>query len=220
MAALGSGERPGAAAAQPRTAVEPRMAVEPGTASERPVARAEGPGDDGATAPKIQESSSLHWLLKEPLVHGGRLDVCSSAMPGLMGALCGSRTVTLKQLVEAAGPALAAVRTLSTVLRLRSLRLVERTLELWRRRLSVRERCLLLWFGGGRAEPDPTDIVTDFQLSPGCEEFIGPLLKALCKNKLGLHGTDNKTVYIGPCCVGPVPILLRARDCVSCVQRV
>lgn len=25
------------------------------------------------------ESNSLHWLLKEPLVHDGRLDVCSSA---------------------------------------------------------------------------------------------------------------------------------------------
>ncbi|TWW77687.1 hypothetical protein D4764_12G0010770 [Takifugu flavidus] len=142
---------------------------------------------------KIQEPSSLHWLLKEPLVHGGRLDVSSSAMPGLMVALYGSRTVTLKQLVEAAGLALADARTLSTVLGLRSLRVVERTLELWRRRLSVRERSLLRWYGGGRAELDPTDVFPDFQLNPGCEELSGPLLKALWKDKLGLHGTDNKT---------------------------
>ncbi|TWW52969.1 Ornithine decarboxylase [Takifugu flavidus] len=43
-AASGSGERPGAAAAEPRTA-------EPGAAGERSVAGAEGPGDDGATTP-------------------------------------------------------------------------------------------------------------------------------------------------------------------------
>ncbi|TWW55992.1 Transposon TX1 uncharacterized 82 kDa protein ORF 1 [Takifugu flavidus] len=145
---------------------------------------------------RIREPSSLHWLLKEPLVHGGRLDVCSSAIPGLMVALCGSRTVTLKQLVEAAGPALADARTLSAVLGLRSLRVVERTLELWRRRLSVRERSLLRRYGGGRAESDPTDIFPDFQLNPGCEELSGPLLKALCKDKLGLHGTNNKTLYV------------------------
>ncbi|TWW77605.1 Transposon TX1 uncharacterized 149 kDa protein ORF 2 [Takifugu flavidus] len=123
-------------------------------------------------------------------------DVCSSTMPGLMVALCRSRTVMLKQMVEAAGPALADAWTLSTVLGLRSLRLVERTLELWRRRLSVRERSLLLWYGGGRAELDPRDAFPDLQLSPGCEEFSGPLLKVFCKNKLGLHGTDNKTVYV------------------------
>ncbi|TWW53390.1 hypothetical protein D4764_0178810, partial [Takifugu flavidus] len=48
-AASGSGERPGAAAAEPRTA-EPRTA-EPGAVSERPVAGAEGPEDDGAMTP-------------------------------------------------------------------------------------------------------------------------------------------------------------------------
>lgn len=41
-------------------------------------------------------------------------DVCSSTIPGLMGALCGSRTVTLKQLVEAAMLPLADAPTLNT----------------------------------------------------------------------------------------------------------
>ncbi|TWW61050.1 Transposon TX1 uncharacterized 149 kDa protein ORF 2 [Takifugu flavidus] len=114
---------------------------------------------------KVQKSNSLHWLLEEPLVYGGRLDIWSSTMPRLMGALCGSRTVTLKQLVEATGPMLADAQTLSTVLGLQSLRLVKRSLELWRRRLSVRERVLLL-YGRGGAEPDPMDAFPVLQLSP------------------------------------------------------
>ncbi|TWW74485.1 hypothetical protein D4764_14G0004880, partial [Takifugu flavidus] len=48
--------------------------------------------------------------------------------------------IGLRQLVEAAGPALADNRTLSSMLEIRSLRLVERSLEFWKRRLSVRDR--------------------------------------------------------------------------------
>ncbi|TWW71197.1 hypothetical protein D4764_17G0006800 [Takifugu flavidus] len=65
--------------------------------------------------------------------------------------------------------------------------LVERSLELWRRRLSVRERSLLLRYGRGGAEPDPTNAFPDLQLSPGCEKCSGPLLYIRYKSKLGLQ---------------------------------
>ncbi|TWW62671.1 hypothetical protein D4764_04G0013180 [Takifugu flavidus] len=55
-AASGSGERPGAATAEP-CMVEPR-AAEPGAAAEQPVAGAEGPGVDGVTAPVGTDSST------------------------------------------------------------------------------------------------------------------------------------------------------------------
>ncbi|KAI3367040.1 hypothetical protein L3Q82_009670 [Scortum barcoo] len=72
---------------------------------------------------------SLYWLLSEPLICGARLDVCSSTVPGLMGALCRTRAVCLKQLVDAAGPVLTDAQAVSSVLGVRSVRLVERGLE-------------------------------------------------------------------------------------------
>ncbi|KAI3355583.1 hypothetical protein L3Q82_018417, partial [Scortum barcoo] len=73
----------------------------------------------------------------------GRLDVCGSTVPGLMGALCSTGTVCLKQLVDAAGPVLTDAQAVSSVLGVRSVRLVERGLELWRQRLSEKERTIL-----------------------------------------------------------------------------
>lgn len=40
--------------------------------------------------------NSLFWLLKEPLIYGARLDVCSGATPGLLTALCQSSGVRNK----------------------------------------------------------------------------------------------------------------------------
>lgn len=144
----------------------------------------------------FQESDSLHWLLKAPLVCGGRLDVCSSATPGLMGALCSSKIVTLKQLVDTVGPALSDAQALSSVLGVRSVRLIQRCLELWRQRLSVRERGLLLRYGRGEAEHNPTDIFPDLHLSPASTELNSPLLKVCYKEKLSLHKADRQTLYM------------------------
>ncbi|KAI3369665.1 hypothetical protein L3Q82_024503 [Scortum barcoo] len=52
---------------------------------------------------RCQKSASLHWLLKEPLIHGARLDFASSITPGLTVALCGSGTLCLQQLVGCGG---------------------------------------------------------------------------------------------------------------------
>ena len=52
-----------------------------------------------------ENCNSLHWLLKEPLIYGSRLDVCS-VTPGLLTTLYRSKTVSRQQLVEAAGPEL------------------------------------------------------------------------------------------------------------------
>lgn len=62
----------------------------------------------------------MHWLLKEPLVCGGRLDISCDALPGLTGVLRHSGVVTLQRLLEVAGPALNDVQTLGSVLGIRS----------------------------------------------------------------------------------------------------
>ena len=112
-----------------------------------------------------KSSTSLFWLLKEPLVHGARLDVCSGATPGLMAALCRTKTLVLKQLVDAVGPALSDAQAVSHLLGFRSTRVAQRVLELWRQRLSGRERSLLMAYSHG-TEPDCSDPFPEVYISP------------------------------------------------------
>ncbi|KAK3530324.1 hypothetical protein QTP86_023966, partial [Hemibagrus guttatus] len=46
---------------------------------------------------------TLHWLLEEPLIHGGSLDISGGAAPALSRVLIKSRVVTLWELVNIAG---------------------------------------------------------------------------------------------------------------------
>ncbi len=73
-----------------------------------------------------------------------------------MGALCSSKIVCLNQLVDAAGPALMDSQALSSVLGVRSVHLMQRSLELWKKRLTEKEKALLLKHSRGEAELDPT----------------------------------------------------------------
>uniref|UniRef100_A0A8P4KAC5 Reverse transcriptase domain-containing protein n=1 Tax=Dicentrarchus labrax TaxID=13489 RepID=A0A8P4KAC5_DICLA len=144
---------------------------------------------------RSEKCNSLHWLLKEPIICGAKMDVCCSTVPGLMGVLCSSRVVCLKQLIDAAGPELTDVQSLGSVLGVRSVRLMQRSLELWRRRLTEKERILLLKYGRGEAEPDPTDPYPEIYLCPGFTELSGPLLRHNDGRTLSLHKADKKTLY-------------------------
>ena len=143
-----------------------------------------------------EKRDSLYWLLKEPLICGARLDICCSTVPGLTGALCRSKVVCLNQLVDAAGPALTGSQALGSALGVRSVRLMERSLELWRKRLTGRERDLLLRYVRGEAEPDVTDPYPEIHLNPGFAELSGPLLRVCEGDKLSLHKADKKTLYM------------------------
>ncbi|KAJ3586286.1 hypothetical protein NHX12_012686 [Muraenolepis orangiensis] len=78
---------------------------------------------------KAGTSDPLYWLLEEPLVHGARMDICSSNTPGPMAALCGTRTVRFGQPVDAAGVGLTNTQAACSILGLRSSRVVRRFLE-------------------------------------------------------------------------------------------
>ncbi|KAK3547678.1 hypothetical protein QTP86_026923 [Hemibagrus guttatus] len=75
---------------------------------------------------------SLHWLLEEPLIHGGRLDISGVTAPALSRALISSRVVTLRELVNIAGTDLLEAEDLAARLGLRSLRVVNQLLRRWR----------------------------------------------------------------------------------------
>ncbi|TWW67065.1 Transposon TX1 uncharacterized 149 kDa protein ORF 2 [Takifugu flavidus] len=139
------------------------------------------------------QTDSLHWLLKEPLVCGGRLDVCSSATPGLKEALIRRRMVTLEQLVAAAGPELTDAQAVSSALGVRSVRLIQRSLGLWKQRLSTKEKGLLLLHGRGEAETDPTDDFPELHLHPDLLDLGGPLLDGCGSGSL--HSMDRRILY-------------------------
>ncbi|TWW54493.1 Transposon TX1 uncharacterized 149 kDa protein ORF 2 [Takifugu flavidus] len=117
------------------------------------------------------QTNSLHWLLKEPLVCGGRLDVCSSATPGLKEALIRRRMVTLEQLVAGSGTELTDAQAI----------------------LSTKEKGLLLLHGRGEAETDPTDDFPELHLHPDLLDLGGPLLD--CCGSGSLHSMDRRILY-------------------------
>ncbi|KAK5858083.1 hypothetical protein PBY51_002254 [Eleginops maclovinus] len=144
---------------------------------------------------RCPKTDSLHWLLKEPLIHGARLDVSCSETPGLAVVLRRSGTLSLQQVVEAAGPELSDARALGSLLGLHSVRVAQRILQLWSRSLCAEEQRLLRSYGQGRAKPDPTDPFPEIYLSPGLGELTGPLLKVANPEKMSIHKADKKTIY-------------------------
>ena len=137
-----------------------------------------------------KSSNSLYWLLNELLVHGARLDVSSGATPGLMAALCRTKILVLKQVVVV--DALTDSQAVGSLLGIQSTRVVMKVLELWRQRLSGRERSLLMDYGRG-TEPDSTDLFPEISITSQFGESGGPLLKE--PNKLSLHTTVGPSKF-------------------------
>lgn len=54
-----------------------------------------------------QDTTSLYFLLWEPLVHGARLDVACETTPGLSRFLYLSKTLKLQSLKDIGGPELS-----------------------------------------------------------------------------------------------------------------
>ncbi|XP_035990392.1 mucin-3A isoform X4 [Fundulus heteroclitus] len=113
---------------------------------------------------------------KEPLVCGARLDVCDGTLPGLSETLCRSGTVTVRRLVEPAGPDFSNIQALGSLLGVRSDRLIRRFLDRVKERMTAKERHLLQLHYTGHCEPDPIDPFPDVQLDPDFTEDSGPLL--------------------------------------------
>ena len=139
-----------------------------------------------------KSSTSLFWLLKEPLVYGARLDVCSGATPGLMAALCRTKTLVLKQPVDPVGPALTDSQAVGRLLGIHSTRVAQKVLEFWRQRLSGWERSLLIAYSHG-TEPDHSDTFPEVHISPQFGELVGPLLQD--PQILNLHTVNREIIY-------------------------
>lgn len=80
------------------------------------------------------------WLLKEPLIYGARLDISCKAFPGVKAAPLRAKTVDLQCLLRSAGLALSDHLAIAHALGVDFDRLAEKLLQLWKDRLSPREK--------------------------------------------------------------------------------
>ena len=95
-----------------------------------------------------------------------------------------------------AEPAMTEARALSTRLGIRSIRTVERALELWRQKLSEDEMKLIMDYDQKAIEPDCNDPFPEAHLRPLFGEHSGPLLEVCNPGKLTLGRADKRTLYL------------------------
>ena len=115
---------------------------------------------------RLKPSSSLFWLMEEPLIKGSRLDIASEGVPGLTQTLCASSMVKLWHLVDAAGPGLGDARAVASSLGQRSIRHARTVLDLWGKRLDQVDWSLLESYWSGSAVPNGRDPFPNTGLTP------------------------------------------------------
>ncbi|KAK3516159.1 hypothetical protein QTP70_005511 [Hemibagrus guttatus] len=98
---------------------------------------------------------TVHWLLEEPLVYGGRLDISGVTVPALSRTLVSSGIVTLRELVNIAGSDLSRAEDLAVCMGLRSRRVVNQLLHRWRSALTSEEHVQLMDYQ--RTETGPAE---------------------------------------------------------------
>ncbi|KAK3523341.1 hypothetical protein QTP86_029604, partial [Hemibagrus guttatus] len=99
---------------------------------------------------------SLYWLLEEPLVGGGRMDIKDSS-PGLTHITHSKKFTTLRRLVDTAGPEFKDTRAGAEELSLRSLQYTEDIMQRWTNKLSEDELNLIKEYHDGAETPDRGD---------------------------------------------------------------
>ena len=108
---------------------------------------------------------------------GARLDISSDNFPSLQKMLCDAKIVTLKDVVDRAGPHFGNRRGLADSMGLRSLRVVSQLLEKWRAACMKDEIYLLLGYSAGRCRPDEQDLFPGLVVSPNLD---GSASNTLC----------------------------------------
>ncbi|KAK3528245.1 hypothetical protein QTP86_027962, partial [Hemibagrus guttatus] len=120
---------------------------------------------------------TLHWLLEEPLIHGGHLDISGVTAPALSRALISSRVVTLRELVNIAGTDLSRAEDLAARLGLRSLRVVNQLLRRWRTVLISKECVQLMDYQISETKPAEEGSFPQLDIAPDLDGSEGPLLE-------------------------------------------
>ncbi|KAK3524654.1 hypothetical protein QTP86_000370 [Hemibagrus guttatus] len=120
---------------------------------------------------------TLHWLLEEPLIHGGRLDISGVPAPALSRALISSRVVTLRKLVNITRTDLSRAGDLAARLGQRSLRVVNQLLRCWRTVLTSKERVHLMDYQITKTNTAEEGSFPQLDIAPDLDGSEGPLLE-------------------------------------------
>ncbi|KAK3524568.1 hypothetical protein QTP70_029876, partial [Hemibagrus guttatus] len=137
---------------------------------------------------------SLYWLLEEPLVGGGRMDIKDSS-PGLAHITQSKKFTTLKRLVDTAGPEFKDMRAVAEELSLRSLRYTEDIIQRWTNKLSEDELNLIKEYHDGTETPDKDDPFPELELSPDLNGYEGIYLDAEKGHVLPIYEAKGKNIY-------------------------
>ncbi|KAK3561290.1 hypothetical protein QTP86_030692 [Hemibagrus guttatus] len=138
---------------------------------------------------------TLHWLLEEPLIHGGRLDISGVTAPALSRVLISSRVVTLRELVNIAGTDLSQAEDLAARLGLRSLRVVNRLLRRWRTVLTSKEHVQLMDYQFTETNPAEEGSFPQLDIAPDLDGSEGPLLECRGVREMDFGSVSGKLLY-------------------------
>ena len=137
--------------------------------------------------------TSLHWLLQEPLVFGARLDITAYGFHALTRILLNSKTVTLRNVFDLAGPNFVDIKKVADHLGVRSVRATAQFLDKWRAVLTVDDFKMLGEYCVEAAIPNEQDRFPDLILSPKLDGSIGPFLEP--EMTLVLSSVSGKQLY-------------------------
>ncbi|KAK3549995.1 hypothetical protein QTP86_016954, partial [Hemibagrus guttatus] len=127
---------------------------------------------------------TAHWLLEEPLVYGGRLDISSVTVPALSRTLVSSGIVTLRELVNVAGSDLSRAEDLAARMGLRSLHVVNQLLHHWRSALTSEEHVQLMDYQCTETGPAEDEPFPRLNIAPDLDGCAGPLLECRSEGEM------------------------------------
>ncbi|KAK3570656.1 hypothetical protein QTP86_024770 [Hemibagrus guttatus] len=138
---------------------------------------------------------SVHWLLEEPLVYGGRLDISGVTVPALSRTLVSSGIVTLRELVNVAGSDLSGAEDLAARMGLRSRRVVNQLLHRWRSALTSEERVQLMDYQHTETGPAEDESFPRLNIAPDLDGCAGPLLECRSEGEMDFGSVSGKLLY-------------------------
>ncbi|KAK3506380.1 hypothetical protein QTP70_017252, partial [Hemibagrus guttatus] len=138
---------------------------------------------------------TVHWLLEEPLVYGGRLDISGVTVPALSRTLVPSGIVTLRELVNVAGSDLSRAEDLAARMGLRSRRVVNQLLHRWRSALTSEEHVQLMDYQRTETGPAEDEPFPRLNIAPDLDGCAGPLLECRSEGEMDFGSVSGKLLY-------------------------
>lgn len=141
---------------------------------------------------KVVRTTSVFWLLKEPLVYGTRVDLtCNST--AMSEVLLKSHLFTFGQLLDVAGVDFKKCENVASVLNIRSKRVVSQLLQRCCSSLTANEKTLLKGYFEGKIWANESDPFPNLMLTPEFGENTGHFLDDI--EPLSFYGNCGRVFH-------------------------